>query len=511
VNGNIMSAKSAARVLRVIAHALAAAFILLYIVLALWRMPYPFELEWQEGSMVDHVQRVLDGQPLYTEPSVEWVPAIYPPLYYYVSAGAALILGIGFLPLRLISFLASLGCMAVLYAFVRREAKDRWASLFAAGLFGAIYRLTGAWLDVARVDSLFLLFLLLALWFLRFYRTRAGWMLAAVFTAAAVLTKQTAALAALFLVFYAVRLRKSGGWFFIAPLIILVAAPILLMDYASGGWFTFYLWQVPAGHALIGHAFAEFWLLDILRPLTVAVVLGVAYLGLRQRDGARDEWWFYVLAGAGFVIASWVPRVKDGNYANDLLPAYAFIVLLFGLAVPRLRVWGRELREALREDHPHREQVASLATALFWAAIVMQFAALYYRPLQQIPTAADRAAGEMLLAGVRQSPGDVWVAHHGYLAVMAGKRTYATALPIYDVLRCRNERAKKLLLDSVERALTQRRFAAIITDNDRFVNLNDYREYERRGAVFADPAVFWPVSGVPTRPLRVYVPRSTSE
>jgi len=497
--------------MKYLAHTIAAAFILLYIVLALWRISYPFELEWQEGSMVDHVRRVLDGQPLYTEPSVEWVPAIYPPLYYYVSVGAALITGIGFLPLRLISFLASLGCMAVLYALVGREAKDRWAGLFAAGLLAAIYRLIGAWLDVARVDSLFLLFLLLALWFLRFYRTRAGWMLAALLTAAAVFTKQTAAIAALFLIAYAVRLRKSGGWFFVAPLIILVAAPILLVDRASGGWFTFYWWQVPAGHALIGYAFAEFWLLDILRPLTVAVVFGAAYLGLRRRDEARDEWWFYVLAGAGFVMASWVPRVKDGNYANDLLPAYAFIALLFGLAVPKLRVWGRELRQALSEDHPLHLHAAPLVTALFWLAIVMQFAALYYRPLEQIPTAADRAAGEMLLAGVRQSPGEVWVAHHGYYGVMAGKRTYATALPIYDILRCRNERAKKLLLDSVERALTQRRFAAIITDNDRFVNLNDYREYERRGAVFTDPAVFWPVSGVPTRPLRVYAPRSTNE
>ena len=497
--------------MKYIAHALAAAFVLLYIVLALWRISYPYELEWQEGSMVDHVQRVLDGRPLYTEPSVEWVPAIYPPLYYYVSAGAALVLGVGFLPLRLISFLASLGCMAVLFAFVRRESKDRWAGLIAAGLFAALYRLSGAWLDVARVDSLFLFFLLLALWVVRFQRTRIGWLLAALLTAAAVFTKQTAAIAALFLIVYAVRLRRQGGWFFIVPLIILVAAPILLLDRASGGWFIFYLWQVPAGHGLIGHAFVEFWLLDILRPLIVAVLFGLAYLHLRKQSAARHDLWFYLLAGAGFLMASWVPRVKDGNYANDLLPAYAFIALLFGLAVPALRAWGRELRASLSDDHPLRRHAVPLVTALFWSAILMQFAVLYYRPLEQIPTAADRAAGEMFIASVGQMPGEVWIGHHGYYAAMAGKRTYATALPIYDVLRCKNERAKNLLLNSVERAFKQRRFAAIITDNDRFVNLNEYREYERRGAVFNDAAVFWPVSGAPTRPLRVYVPRAANE
>jgi hypothetical protein len=336
-------------------------------------------------------------------------------------------------------------------------------------------------------------------------------MLAALLTAAAIFTKQTAAIAALFFIVYAVCRRKEGGWFFIVPLIILVAAPILLLDRISGGWFTFYLWQVPAGHALIGNAFAEFWLLDILRPLAITVIFGAAYLGLGPRVEARGDRWFYVLAGAGLVFASWAPRVKDGNYANDLLPAYALVALLFGLAVPELRAWGRKLRAALSDDHPLHKRAGSLAAVLFWSAITMQFAVLYYRPLEQIPTKADRDAGEMLLASVGQMPGEVWIAHHGHYGVMAGKGTYATALPIYDVLRCKNERAKKLLMDSVERAFKQRRFAAIITDNDRFVNLNEYREYERRGAVFTDPAVFWPVSGAPTRPLRVYVPRAANE
>jgi hypothetical protein len=497
--------------MKYLAHALAAAFILLYVVLALLRISYPYELEWQEGSMVDHVQRVLDGLPLYTAPSVDWVPAIYPPLYYYVSAGVSLLTGVGFLPLRLVSLLASLGCMAILYFFVRRETKDKWAGLFAAGLFAAVYRLSGAWFDLARVDSLFLLFLLLGLWFLRFHRSGTGWVLAALFTATAVFTKQTGALAAIFLAVYALLRRREGGWFFILPLIILLVGPFLLFNWASDGWFSVYVLQVPAGHALIGHAFAEFWLHDILRPLMVAVLFGLAYLGLGTRESKQENLRFYLLTGAGFVIASWVPRVKDGNYANDLLPAYAFIALLFGLAVPRMREWGRELRAALSESHWLPARAAAWASVLFWAAIVAQFAALYYRPLEQIPTAADRAAGEMLIANVRKMPGEVWIAHHGYLGTLAGKRTYASALPIYDVLRSKNESAKDLLLDCVASAFKSRRFSAIITDNDRFVQLNEYREYEPKSAVFPDPQVFWPVSGVPTRPLRVYVPRAASE
>ena len=44
-----------------------------------FRLPHLFEIEWMEGSMVDHVRRVIDGQPLYVAPSLDFVPFIYPP------------------------------------------------------------------------------------------------------------------------------------------------------------------------------------------------------------------------------------------------------------------------------------------------------------------------------------------------------------------------------------------------------------------------------------------------
>jgi hypothetical protein len=501
-----MKKYSTEKILKIVAVAIAAAYIVLYVVLAVLRISYPFELEWQEGSMVDHVQRVLAGLPLYTPPSIEWVPAIYPPLYYYVAAGVSLIMGGGFLPLRLLSLVASLGCMGILYNFVRRETQDRVAGLLAAGLFAAVYRLTGAWLDLARVDSLFLLFVLGAIWMLRFQRTRIGFALAAVLTAAAVFTKQTALFAALFMVVYALRRRREGGWFFIFPVLILLSLGAAVLESQSDGWFNFYVLAVPAGHNLIGPAIVEFWVHDLLQSLAVAVMLGAVFL---LRDGsreARDGRWFYLLMGAGLAATSWLPRVKDGNYVNDLLPVYAFVALLFGLAIPAVRAWGREFLEAVAENHPERARWKSALSSLLWLAVVVQFAVLYYRPWEQIPTVADRAAGESLLQTIRQTPGEVWVGHHGYLAAQAGKQTLATALPIYDILRCKNERAKNLLLDSIEHALKQQRFAAIVVDNDRFVNLNEYAEYERKSGVFSDPAVFWPVSGVPTRPLRIFGP-----
>jgi len=39
-----------------------------YLTVALLRVGYPFELEWMEGTIADHVRRILDGQPLYVPP-----------------------------------------------------------------------------------------------------------------------------------------------------------------------------------------------------------------------------------------------------------------------------------------------------------------------------------------------------------------------------------------------------------------------------------------------------------
>jgi hypothetical protein len=120
-----------------------------YLAVALLRIGYPFELEWMEGAVANHVLRVLNGQPLYASPSIDFVPFIYAPFYFYVSAGFATVLGFSLFPLRLVSFLSSLACFAIIYAFVRRETGSRFFGLLSAALFAATFRAAGAWLDVA--------------------------------------------------------------------------------------------------------------------------------------------------------------------------------------------------------------------------------------------------------------------------------------------------------------------------------------------------------------------------
>ena len=89
------------------------------------RVGHPYELEWLEGGSVEHVRRVLHGRSLYPAPSVDFVSYPYPPLYWWASAGAASVLGVGFLPLRLVSSpVAWLTCISATRAISSRRMRS---------------------------------------------------------------------------------------------------------------------------------------------------------------------------------------------------------------------------------------------------------------------------------------------------------------------------------------------------------------------------------------------------
>jgi 4-amino-4-deoxy-L-arabinose transferase-like glycosyltransferase len=126
------------------------------------------------------------------------VPTIYTPLYFYVSALAARLLGPSLLTLRLVSLVASIGSAALIAHLVWRETRSRPASLVAAGLFVCSTALAETSLDLARVDALCLCLLLAGLDLARAADLarppRAAWLslAAGILVGLTILTKQTA-------------------------------------------------------------------------------------------------------------------------------------------------------------------------------------------------------------------------------------------------------------------------------------------------------------------------------
>ena len=120
------------------------------------RWDYPYELEWIEGSVLQHVVRVLQHKPLYVLPDMQYAPALYTPGYYYVAALFAKFFGAGLPTLRAVSFLASLLASLFVAGTVWQVTKSLLAVCLSVLSCAAIFPFSGYWFDVARVDSLWL-------------------------------------------------------------------------------------------------------------------------------------------------------------------------------------------------------------------------------------------------------------------------------------------------------------------------------------------------------------------
>jgi 4-amino-4-deoxy-L-arabinose transferase-like glycosyltransferase len=154
--------------------------------------------------LLDHVHRVLAGQPIYPKPSSDFVATMYTPGYYYVSAAVAWMIGEGFVAPRLVSLVSSLAICALVFHAVRRETSDLYAASVSAFLLAATFRAAGSRFDLARPDSL-----CLALWLAAAVRPRFATrprhdLVAGALLSASILTKQTALLLALPLAAHAI-------------------------------------------------------------------------------------------------------------------------------------------------------------------------------------------------------------------------------------------------------------------------------------------------------------------
>jgi 4-amino-4-deoxy-L-arabinose transferase-like glycosyltransferase len=491
-----------------VAAAAGGAFVLLLAVTMMLRAPYPFELEWMEGATLEHVRRVLHGRPLYAKPSLEFVAFAYPPFYYYVAAGVARITGDGFLALRLVSIAATFGSLALIFTIVRREAGGM-AGAVAAGLYAATYAASGAWMDLGRVDSLYMFFALLACALLVRAWTPRAFVQAGMCAAFALLTKQPIAISMAPIGVYLLVKRTWRFLWFVAAAVLVGAGVEWVLDFRSGGWLRYYVYELPRLRLAVssqGSRLGLFWWSDMLRPLAPLFVVFVAaavhlfrkpaprlaretgrtrsgQAENKRRDGGRRR--RCVLIAFGFIGASCLARLEGGAWANALMPAHAGVAILFGLAVSIL---GRN---------------ALLAPV----AAILQFAMLAYDPRPLVPRAADIETGHAIVRRIAAIPGEVLVVDHGYLAAAAGKRSYAHGWAMTDVLWADPNYAGPDLDREVREAIASGRFSALVLDKDRHWFAADFERYYVHAEDLGGVGTFEPVSGSKRRPAAIYLRR----
>jgi hypothetical protein len=473
-----------AAVLRTLSAVGAGVYIALLVVLVALRVGYPFELEWLEGAMVDHVRTILSGAPLYAKPSLTFIPLTYTPLYFYLAAALSKLIGVGFLPLRLVSIAASAGVLVMLFRIASREADDMRAGVLAAGLFAAMFGWTDGWLDLARNDSLFLLLALVAIYLLRWQESPAAYVGAGVLLSLSFLVKQTGLVVAIPLALFC----AWRGWLafacFSATVAAIVSGTTLVLDRIFDGWYLYYVRDVPAQHPLAMEMIWGFWRFDVLRPLPLALLASAGYLLVTLRQRERDAPLLYLLATAGLCGGAWASRLHSLSYVNVALPAYAALAVVFAILV-----YDRRFATALSG-----RAGVTFAHCVLHGLAILQLARLAYVPARLVPTSLDVAAGQSLLAAVASQTGDVFLPFHGYLPTLAGKTSHAHAVVIADVIRGRPSQAGLTLAEEVDRAFKDHQFDAVIavegqTPVHAWLPMQDH--YRPASSVVNHRSMFW--------------------
>jgi hypothetical protein len=426
-------------------------FAVSFLYIAIASMPFPFLLEWMEGQSIDVVQRILEGKPLYGAPTLEYVPLIYPPYYFYVTAFVTLITGGDFLPARLVSTLATLGVCAVIYYWLRRENAGWRLALTGACLFLATYRLSGRWFDMSRVDSLFLFLTFAGLYVAVYWRGLGNAVLAAAILTMAFFTKQSALMAALPVLAALAFTNWRHALAVAAALTLLCNAGVWLMDYESGGWFSFYAFTVPAGHGFDRGMYLGFWKRDIFGRVGIFFLMALAVIAYQLRSDWRKGLLYCGMA-AGFIGASYVSRIHSYGYINVLMPMHAFLALMTGLALSSCR----------------RADKSQVALTLAGMVVLIELATLLYNPGRQIPGPELTEAGNRFIEQLASREGDIFMPEIQYIQTRADKQSYAFGMAAFDVLRAnlgKKEHVKHDLNNLLATAIREKRFAGIIPGN----------------------------------------------
>jgi hypothetical protein len=463
-------------------------FVGCYLLIAGGRVRYPYALEWMEGGSLEHVARVLEGKPLYVAPTLEFTPFIYTPLYYWVCAPVARVFGLGLPALRVVSLAASLGLMVLLYATVHARTRDRVASLFGVGLFAACFELCGAWLDLARIDSVFLCLTAGGIYLLASSERRDVW--AGLLLALAFLTKQTAVviaaplIAARFFTQRGLRRIELGAAFGAVSM-----ASVLALDHASHGWFRYYVFELPRAHPWVEAMRAGHFRIDLFPHLPFAASAALYALAVPLRARNAVLLW---AAAVGLIGAGWLSRLHSGGYVNVLLPSLLFVAWASAEA---LHSWSQ------RAVCARRAAFAPLLACL-------QLAILLYSPERYLPTTSDRAAGDALVAHLRAVDGGVLAPFDPLLPRLAGKDGSAHEMAILDVFNGGGARPEAIrgLERSIRRAVDERRYAMLVLNRDWW-RPDVTARYEPVSAPLPAETALFPRTGFRTRPAQVWVPR----
>lgn len=459
------------------------------------RWDYPYQLDWIEGSVLHHVVRITEGKPVYQWPDMTYAPALYTPLYYYLSASFAAVLGKGLPALRLVSVLATIGSCFCITCITWQLTRSKLSTALALFLVAMPFRFTGFWFDVARVDSLWAFFLLATVCALVFTgrnpRDNRAVILAALLATCAVFTKQTS----LFMMpFFAITCLLWGS-IRSAILFTLVSAGLILLtgmyfQWQSNGLFYFITMEMADNHNMTRGIPNHFFKGDLLESVPVFLLFMTYWLIHCCRKSLRTGlgWVLIVVAISGMTLLA---RMYAGGFKNVTMPMHFMIV---ALAVAGFSVSLEALLKSTSRNW-------FLFPVLFSFLLLMNIVWSFYVPQWFVPNAVDRAYGDALVQKIAAVPGRVCLSRDAYLSYLAGKEFCAHETQLTDILNGDNKAIAESVIADANKRIMEGYYQVLIVDSlTDLGNYVDVRKIPYAGTpldLVERNNVFYPINGGP--------------
>ena len=302
----------------------------------------PSEIDYGEGIVLNNALNIAHGREVYNNyHHYPFVVATYPPVYPALCAVGARLFGISFTFGRVLTLLATLAAMVLVWLILRRAGVSRAAAGFGTVLFAASPEVC-RWAAVMRVDMV-----AIALGLAGLYCVMRGgrWLIPAVaLLVLAVYTRQSqvAPLAAGVLYLWWAKERRAAV-LVAASCAALIIASFLALQVASDGWF--YRHVIVANRNLWDwRQLVEVWLGSRVWRFPFLIAPVGAILALLEPGRGEDT----PSSGAGrrperllvlyFACAMLVSLTagKVGSYLNYLIEPLAASGLLSGVAYDSL-------------------------------------------------------------------------------------------------------------------------------------------------------------------------------
>ncbi len=394
---------------------LSVLYCFIFVFFALIRLRYPYELGWYEDELLYIVNRILTGEPIYTAPSLSYIPLIYGPVFYFFSAILAYFFGNYFYILRIISIASTISTVILIYAFLVKITKNKSAGLLGMGIFLATFPLGKYSFDVGRVDALFLFFMFSSAFLTLFGRTNRKHVLSALCIVLAVFTKQIALILIFFLTLYYFFENRKYLKTFVIGITLFLLIGFLYMHLAYDGWYTYYTLFLFSSHTIRGQVILSFWFYDLLYPLPVALLSSI-FMVIRNYKTHDIHQRFLLYFSAALTGIALLSRAKEGGDVNVLPPVFLIIAIYFGLFYKHIRTMNQNTKSINSIFYSCYFILFILAQMLFL---------LFWIQVKALPTENNNKQMKILATTIKKTEGDVYLINHRNLLDDTDKTRYA--------------------------------------------------------------------------------------